>query len=117
MTKEEILKQLPDEFETLSRLGKLGGPPVIEGFQPTILEEKKSLFKSFFETFNPFVPIGLALTVFFLGNGLRHMVLKNTRQSQMMMRGRVLAQGFTVAALVGGVLYETDKKKRKSQSN
>ena len=116
MTKEEILKQLPTDFETLSRLGKVGPPPSLEDYQPVAIKERKPLLKSFFEQFNLFVPIGLVLTVFCLGNGLRHMRLRNTRKSQLMMRGRVMAQGFTVVALVGGLLYETEKKKRRAKS-
>ena len=34
---------------------------------------------------------------------------KNSRLSQLMMRGRVLAQGFTIFGLVGGVLVQLRK--------
>ena len=112
MSKEEILKQLPDDFEKLSLLGKITGPPSLDDYRPLQVVEKKPWYKSFFEQFNPFVPLGLAATVFFLTNGLRHMALRNTEKSQMMMRGRVIAQGFTVVALVGGLFYEIEKKKR-----
>ena len=37
---------------------------------------------------------------------------KNTRLSQLMMRGRVLAQGFTVVALVGTVFVQLSKKSK-----
>ena len=113
MTREEILAQLPEEFEKLSLLGKVTGPPSAEDYQPITKSERKPFFKTLFEKFNPFVPIGLAATVFFLGNGLRHMVNKNAVKSQIMMRGRVMAQSFTVIALVGGMYYEAEKRRRK----
>ena len=114
MTKEEILKQLPDEFEKLSLLGKVTGPPTSEDYNPVVVKEKKSLWRSFRDKFNPFVPLGLAATVFFLANGLRHMVKRNSAKSQMMMRGRITAQGFTVMALVGGMFWEAEKKRKKA---
>ena len=112
MTREEILAQLPEEFEKLSMLGKVTGPPSLEEYKPIVATEKKTFLKTLFEKLNPFVPIGLAATVFFLANGLRHMVLKNPAKSQVMMRGRVLAQSFTVLALVGGMYYEAERRRK-----
>ena len=113
MTREEILAQLPEDFEKLSLLGKVTGPPSEEDYKPISKVQREPFLTTLFKKFNPFVPIGLAATVFFLGNGLRHMVKKNHAQSQMMMRGRVLAQGFTVIALFGGIWYEAERKRRK----
>jgi len=58
---------------------------------------------------NPFVPIGLAVTTFALLNGVYAMMRKNSKKSQQMMRLRVGAQGFTVIALLAGVLYAGKK--------
>jgi len=113
MSREEILAQLPEEFEKLSLLGKVTGPPSAEDYKPITKAERKPFFRSFFEKFNPFVPIGLAATVFFLANGLRHMANKNVAKQQIMMRGRVLAQSFTVLALFGGMWFEAERKRRK----
>ena len=44
----------------------------------------------------PLVPIGCLATVAFLGAGLRAFNQGQAGRSQMLMRGRVLAQGFTV---------------------
>ncbi|XP_027843369.2 stAR-related lipid transfer protein 13-like [Aphis gossypii] len=55
---------------------------------------------------NPLVPIGALVTVGFLGVGLKSMYDGNRVRSQMMMRGRIAAQGFTVVALLGGLFYQ-----------
>ncbi|XP_050544538.1 HIG1 domain family member 2A [Daktulosphaira vitifoliae] len=55
---------------------------------------------------NPLVPIGALLTVGFLSYGLRDMYRGDKMRSQMMMRGRIAAQGFTVVALLGGLFYK-----------
>lgn len=59
---------------------------------------------------NPFVPIGVGMTTFFLTAGLISFLRKNSSQSQMMMRGRVAAQGFTICALVGGAMTSLSNK-------
>lgn len=59
---------------------------------------------------NPLVPIGLLATVAILVNGVRSMTKGDRQMSQKMMRARVVAQGFTVAALVGGIMWSTMKK-------
>ncbi|CAG2170700.1 unnamed protein product, partial [Oppiella nova] len=48
---------------------------------------------------NPLVPIGICATTFCLTYGLIAMRRGDSRKQQLMMRGRVLAQGFTVMAL------------------
>ncbi|KAL1122816.1 hypothetical protein AAG570_003142 [Ranatra chinensis] len=62
---------------------------------------------------NPFVPIGALLTVGCLSMGLYSFRRGEKRMSQLMMRGRILAQGFTVAALIGGVALTAMKTNAK----
>ncbi|XP_003743663.1 HIG1 domain family member 2A, mitochondrial [Galendromus occidentalis] len=62
---------------------------------------------------NPFLPIGLLGTTLCLAFGLRAMMQGNRAQSQLMMRGRVLAQGATVAALVFGFVIKSQKDLKK----
>jgi len=59
---------------------------------------------------NPAVPIGTGVTTAVLVFGVFCFATKRTRMSQIMMRARVLAQGFTVVALVGSVAYQGLKK-------
>ncbi|KAK3915568.1 HIG1 domain family member 2A, mitochondrial [Frankliniella fusca] len=58
---------------------------------------------------NPFVPIGCMATVAALVLGLKNFYHGNHRNQQLMMRARVGAQGFTIAALMGGVFYHAFK--------
>ncbi|CAM9703035.1 unnamed protein product [Phaeothamnion confervicola] len=51
---------------------------------------------------DPFVPIGAFATIAFLGSGLYAFQKGHQRLSQKLMRGRVLAQGATVAVLMLG---------------
>ncbi|XP_061581002.1 HIG1 domain family member 2A, mitochondrial [Cololabis saira] len=89
-------------------------PPVIEGFSPLprIKEEtfKEKLTRKTKE--NPFVPIGCLGTAGALIYGLRAFHQGKTRQSQMMMRGRIFAQGFTVVAIIFGVFATAVKPKQ-----
>lgn len=48
---------------------------------------------------------GAAATVFFLLSGLRSFYSGNRIQAQQLMRGRVVAQGFTVVAMAAGAFY------------
>uniref|UniRef100_A0A1B6F0L0 HIG1 domain-containing protein n=1 Tax=Cuerna arida TaxID=1464854 RepID=A0A1B6F0L0_9HEMI len=52
---------------------------------------------------NPLVPAGAILTTICLSLGLMSMRRGQTQMSQLMMRGRVAAQGFTIVALVTGL--------------
>ncbi|XP_045134874.1 HIG1 domain family member 2A, mitochondrial-like isoform X2 [Portunus trituberculatus] len=52
---------------------------------------------------NPFVPIGCGLTTMALVYGLYSFSTGKRGRSQSMMRLRVVAQGFTVAALMMGI--------------
>ncbi|XP_072024966.1 HIG1 domain family member 2A, mitochondrial-like [Amphiura filiformis] len=60
---------------------------------------------------NPFVPIGGALTVVALSMGIFNLYKGDSRKQQLMMRFRIGAQGFTVAALLLGVVYHNSKKR------
>lgn len=51
----------------------------------------------------PLIPIGALTTVGFLLAGLRSLKAGNKAQSQLMMRGRVAAQGLTVVAIYFGI--------------
>eukprot|EP00092_Neocalanus_flemingeri_P005033 GFUD01005413.1.p1 GENE.GFUD01005413.1~~GFUD01005413.1.p1 ORF type:complete len:140 (-),score=55.02 GFUD01005413.1:92-511(-) len=59
---------------------------------------------------NPLIPIGCLLTTGFLINGLFKFGRKDTVGSQLMMRGRIAAQGFTIFALLGGVVAQVKQK-------
>uniref|UniRef100_A0A8D8UV04 HIG1 domain family member 2A, mitochondrial n=1 Tax=Cacopsylla melanoneura TaxID=428564 RepID=A0A8D8UV04_9HEMI len=54
---------------------------------------------------NPLVPIGCMATASALVVGLYSMKTGDRKLSQMMMRMRVLAQGFTVTCIAGGLIY------------
>jgi len=54
---------------------------------------------------NPFVPVGALATVGALTYGLFSFVRGDTRMQQLMMRARVAAQGGTIVAVAGGVVY------------
>eukprot|EP01135_Chromosphaera_perkinsii_P001239 Nk52_evm12s163 gene=Nk52_evmTU12s163 len=54
---------------------------------------------------NPFVPVGCFVTAGFLLGGVRAMKGGQKESSQFFMRGRVLAQGLTVVAILGGAVY------------
>ncbi|KAJ6667793.1 hypothetical protein lerEdw1_016114 [Lerista edwardsae] len=90
-------------------------PPLIEGFTPTAFQhaEERSGNKFLRKTReNPLVPIGCLATAGVLTYGLICFKKGNTRQSQMMMRARILAQGFTVAALMVGVVVTALKPQK-----
>ena len=55
---------------------------------------------------NPAVPIGTGITTTVLIVGVFCFATKRTRMSQIMMRARVAAQGFTIFALTGSVVYQ-----------
>uniref|UniRef100_A0A2D4KT33 HIG1 domain-containing protein n=1 Tax=Micrurus paraensis TaxID=1970185 RepID=A0A2D4KT33_9SAUR len=80
-------------------------PPVIEGFTPTSLGSGERFQSKFVRKFreNPFVPIGCLCTAGILTYGLICFINNKPKQSQMMMRARVIAQGLTVASLLVGM--------------
>ncbi|XP_028315623.1 HIG1 domain family member 2A, mitochondrial [Gouania willdenowi] len=88
-------------------------PPVIEGFNPLTKVRDETFKEKFMRKTkeNPFVPIGCLGTAGALIYGLRAFHQGKTRQSQMLMRGRIFAQGFTVVAIIVGVLGTALKPK------
>ncbi|KPJ19854.1 HIG1 domain family member 2A [Papilio machaon] len=58
---------------------------------------------------NPFVPIGCLATAGALSYGLWCFRTGRTKLSQQMMRMRIVAQGFTITALVVGVMLTAGK--------
>ncbi|XP_061473518.1 HIG1 domain family member 2A, mitochondrial [Rhineura floridana] len=88
-------------------------PPLIEGFTPTAVHREKTREKFLLKIReNPLVPIGCLGTAGILTYGLICFKRGKTRQSQMMMRARILAQGFTVAALLVGVVVTALKPRK-----
>ncbi|XP_057706092.1 HIG1 domain family member 2A, mitochondrial [Corythoichthys intestinalis] len=89
-------------------------PPVIEGFSPSTSAKDETFKEKFMRKAkdNPFVPIGCVGTAGALMYGLRAFHQGKTRQSQLLMRGRIFAQGFTVVAIVVGVVAATAKPKQ-----
>ncbi|NXA03105.1 HIG2A protein, partial [Sapayoa aenigma] len=61
---------------------------------------------------NPLVPLGCLCTAGILTYGLISFKRGNTRRSQLMMRARILAQGFTFAALLGGMVVTALKSRQ-----
>ncbi|NXY62947.1 HIG2A protein, partial [Callaeas wilsoni] len=87
-------------------------PPLEPSPLPTFPEEgfgEKFLRKT---RENPVVPLGCLCTVGVLTYGLLSFKKGNTRRSQLMMRARVVAQGFTFAALLGGMVATAIKSRQ-----
>ncbi|KAG5263955.1 hypothetical protein AALO_G00270500 [Alosa alosa] len=80
-------------------------PPAIEGFSPLPRHREEGFQEKFIRKTkeNPFVPIGCLGTAGALIYGLRAFKMGKTRQSQLSMRARIFAQGFTVVAIIVGV--------------
>ncbi|XP_075223314.1 HIG1 domain family member 2A, mitochondrial-like [Lycorma delicatula] len=68
----------------------------------------QKFIRKFKET--PLVPIGCFATVVCLGCGLYNLRSGNSVRQQIFMRGRVLAQGFTIAAFILGLMFNVGKK-------
>ncbi|NWQ99497.1 HIG2A protein, partial [Paradoxornis webbianus] len=60
----------------------------------------------------PSFPAGCLCTVGILTYGVICFKKGNTRRSQLMMRARVLAQGLTIASVVGGMMATTIKSRQ-----
>jgi len=56
---------------------------------------------------------GCLITTGCLVSGLMGFVAGDSKHMQRMMRARVVAQGLTVAAMMGGLIYAAYKKERK----
>ncbi|KAF3693733.1 HIG1 domain family member 2A [Channa argus] len=89
-------------------------PPIIEGFNPLPRAKDESFKEKLIRKTkeNPFVPLGCLGTAGALMYGLRAFHQGKTRQSQLLMRGRIFAQGFTVVALIVGVIGTALKPKQ-----
>ncbi|XP_036604728.1 HIG1 domain family member 2A, mitochondrial [Trichosurus vulpecula] len=90
-------------------------PPVIEGFTPSPQRLRDESVKDKFQRKireNPVVPIGCLATAGALSYGLYCFHRGNSQRSQMMMRTRILAQGFTVMAILGGLVVSAMKSPR-----
>ncbi|KAL7744395.1 hypothetical protein ACLKA6_001783 [Drosophila palustris] len=79
--------------------------PVVE-----IETTKEKLLRKINE--NPLVPIGCLATTAALTAGLYNFRTGNRKMSQFMMRTRIAAQGFTVLALIVGVVMTYGDKKK-----
>ncbi|XP_041050522.1 HIG1 domain family member 2A, mitochondrial [Cetorhinus maximus] len=88
-------------------------PPDIEGFAPLARPKEEGFRDKFIRKTkeNPFVPIGMLGTAGALTYGLIAFKHGKTRQSQLLMRARIFAQGFTVAAILVGVVATAMKRK------
>ncbi|XP_063534746.1 HIG1 domain family member 2A, mitochondrial [Cydia strobilella] len=71
-------------------------------------ETMKEKFSRKFEE-NPFVPIGCLATAGALSYGLWSFRQGRSKMSQTMMRLRIVAQGFTITALIAGVMLAAKK--------
>ncbi|XP_038651540.1 HIG1 domain family member 2A, mitochondrial [Scyliorhinus canicula] len=88
-------------------------PPNIEDFVPVPRPKEEGFQDKFIRKTkeNPFVPIGMLGTAGALTYGLISFKRGKTRQSQLFMRARIFAQGFTVAAILVGVFAAALKRK------
>lgn len=66
---------------------------------------------------NPFVPLGCLVTGLVLSYGLWCFRTGQTKKSQIMMRARIGAQGFTVAALIIGLGMSAGSFAKKSKQS
>ncbi|MBN3270627.1 HIG2A protein, partial [Polyodon spathula] len=102
----------PDPTQTAA--SDFSRPPVIEGFTPLPRSKEEGFNDKLIRKTkeNPFVPIGCFGTACALTYGLIAFRRGKTQQSQMMMRARIFAQGFTVFALLFGVASTALKPKQ-----
>lgn len=63
----------------------------------------------------PLIPIGCTLTVYAFLSATRAIRKGDHHQAQRMFRARVLAQGFTIMAIVGGGIYLADDRKKERE--
>ena len=75
-------------------------PVIVKKEQETFLQKTLRKCKA-----DPFVPIGAATTLVFLVTGFRAFQRGEARSAQLLMRGRVLAQGATIMMMCTGVFF------------
>jgi hypothetical protein len=63
----------------------------------------------------PLVPLGIGLTVFAFVNAYRALRKGDSKQANRMFRARVLAQGFTVIAMVAGSMYYSKDREKTAE--
>ncbi|XP_055451749.1 HIG1 domain family member 2A, mitochondrial [Psammomys obesus] len=87
--------------------------PVIEGFSPTVYSNPEGFKEKFIRKTreNPMVPIGCLGTAAALCYGLYCFHRGQSHRSQLMMRTRIAAQGFTVVAILLGLAASAMKSR------
>ncbi|KAL6033736.1 hypothetical protein STEG23_037331 [Scotinomys teguina] len=87
--------------------------PVIEGFSPTVYSNTESFKEKFIRKTreSPMVPIGCLGTAAALSYGLYCFHRGQSHRSQIMMRTRIAAQGFTVVAILLGLAASAMKSR------
>ncbi|XP_005376431.1 PREDICTED: HIG1 domain family member 2A, mitochondrial [Chinchilla lanigera] len=88
-------------------------PPVIENFTPSVCTHPEGFKEKFLRKTreNPVVPIGCLGTAAALTYGLYSFHQGHSQRSQLMMRVRIAAQGFTVAAILLGLAASAMKSR------
>lgn len=91
----------------MKRLANAGTSNVIQNSEKYIIQNEEGFFDKLSRRFkkDPLVPIGAITTVGFLAFGMRSFFVGDKLTSQKMMRGRVIAQGCTILALVVGTFF------------
>ncbi|XP_038213918.1 HIG1 domain family member 2A [Zerene cesonia] len=95
-----MANQEPTDLDWVQLRREMGTIPQVETTQEKFVRKFQE---------NPFVPLGCAATAGALTYGLWCFRNGKTHMSQTMMRMRILAQGFTITALVVGVVMTTGK--------
>jgi len=93
--------------KTLSKLKKIDGDGHAETSKERFIRKVKQ---------NPFIPIGALGTAGCLVMGLVSFIRKDSQRSQMLMRGRIASQGFTVIAVCIGVVISAKEALVKQQA-
>ncbi|XP_059619300.1 HIG1 domain family member 2A, mitochondrial [Phlebotomus argentipes] len=101
MTDQEKREQQQAELQWLQLKKDFATAPIAG---ETVLEKMKRKTRE-----NPLVPMGCAVTLTALGLGLYSFRRGDKKTAQIMMRTRVIAQGFTITALLVGVVLTTMK--------
>lgn len=96
---------LPEPGQKLPNTGNGNGGDMVNFYDEINQRQTKTWEKIYTNAkYNPFVPLGVLVTVGVLFNGLWAMKSKDRAKSQRMMRYRIAAQGSTVIALVVGTM-------------